>query len=72
MFALLFEKLKTWGDGSLENLPGINRRPFILRYQSSLLVFPPAFTAIRLFIILGIGIHRVFHSLLMGIEENVL
>lgn len=53
-------------------IPGINRRPFILCYQSSLLFFPPAFAAIRLFIILGIGIHRVFHSLLMGVEENVL
>lgn len=74
MFALLLCKCQLskpkvlWGG----DIRGIDRRSFILCYQSSLLFFPPPFTAICLFVVLGMGVHRVFHRFLVCVEEDVL
>lgn len=79
MFALLLMQnvkclfsIRPFGGGGRCDVRGIDRRSFTLCNQPRLFFFPPPFTAIRLFIVLGISVHRVFHRFLVGVEENVL
>lgn len=63
----LNQKLLGGGD-----IRGIDRRSFILRNQPRLLFFPPPFTTVCLFVVLGMGVHRVFHRFLVRVEKDVL
>lgn len=61
---------KVRGGGG--DVRGIDGGSFTLRNQPRLLFFPPPFTTICFFVVLGMSVHWVFHRFLVGVKEDVL